>query len=56
MELLYYLITALIVASACSGYLMVRAKNIEKDFRKTQNFMCITVLLTFIWMVLVVFS
>jgi hypothetical protein len=56
MDLLYTLIAILIIASAFSGYLMVRAKQVERDIRKTDNYLLVTILLTILWMALVLIS
>jgi len=56
MDILVYIIMVCMVASAFTGYLTVRAKYVDKDFRKTLNFMYLTVFFTFVWMLLVVFS
>jgi len=56
MELLNYLIMVSMVASAFSGYLTVRAKHVERDIIKTLRFMYLTVFLTIVWIVLVLFS
>ena len=56
MDILVFIIMICMVASAFTGYLTVRAKHVERDIMKTQNFMYLTVFLTFVWMLLVLLS
>jgi len=56
MALQYYIIMICMVASAFTGYLTVRAKYVDKDFRRTTRFMYLTVFLTLVWMLFVIFT
>ena len=55
-DLAAYVIIIFMVASAFFGYLMVRAKDVERDMTKTFHFMYLTVFCTIVWMVVLLFS